>query len=177
MLGCVTKISLTAFMWGLTALPFCPRLSFVLPTGFGWHTMFGVSMFSIVMPSLPFLTSSGLKSVFCFSLDIRTGTSLGIPFPYFTWDSDFLLRRRALLGGDEEISFFNTFWVSLSFCQWTETIHVQGHSWKLGTDSCHFYWFYVWGVTVLSCLNHSSMAYYFLWTHRYVCLSSAWRIL
>lgn len=30
MLECVTKISLTAFMWGLTALPFCPRLSFVL---------------------------------------------------------------------------------------------------------------------------------------------------
>lgn len=71
--------------------------------------MLGVCTFSIVMSSLPFLTSFGLKSGFCFSLDIRTRTPLGIPFPYFTRDSDFLLRRRALLGGDEEISFFNTF--------------------------------------------------------------------
>lgn len=107
MLECVTKFSLTAFMRGLIALPFVLDCLLCYLTGFGWHTMLGVCTFSIVMSS--FLTSFGLKSGFCFSLDIRTQTPLGIPFPYFTRDSDFLLRRCALLGGDEEISFFNTF--------------------------------------------------------------------
>lgn len=132
--------------------------------------MFGVHLFSIVMSSLSFLTSFGLKSGFCFSLDIRTWTPLGIPFPYFTWGSDFLLRRHAFLGGNEEISFLiRSECVYLSLVNWDHS--CSGSFLRAG------HWFLP--LLLILCLvfptpllNHSSMAYYFLWTHGYVCLQS-----